>query len=126
MPLDPSQKGIGYKESAECYRTLHFLFVFRIRRTIRMQASAFPPCGESRGIPSLWRGAGRSPAVPSRLLCLQPHLTDDHLVIVALLGHQGFVIAALDDAALGEHKDLVGVADGGQPVGDQEGRPALH
>ena len=35
------------------------------------------------------------------------------------------VRAALDDAAAVEHHDLVGVADGRQPVGDRDRRPAL-
>jgi hypothetical protein len=35
------------------------------------------------------------------------------------------VVAGLDDAAMVEHDDLVGVADGGQPVGDGDGGAAL-
>ena len=34
--------------------------------------------------------------------------------------------APLDDAALIQNHDAVGIADGGQPVGDDENRPALH
>jgi hypothetical protein len=32
--------------------------------------------------------------------------------------------AGLDDTAVGDHRDLVGLGDGGQPVGDDDGGPA--
>src|SRR5699024_9951957 len=48
------------------------------------------------------------------------------LVILALFGDQFVVAAALDDAALFQDDDAVGVADGGQPVGDDEGGAAVH
>ena len=34
--------------------------------------------------------------------------------------------AALDDAAVFENQDHVGLPDGREPVGDDEGRPPLH
>src|SRR5699024_2130552 len=48
------------------------------------------------------------------------------LVILALFGDQFVVAAALDDAALLQDDDAVGVADGGQPVGDDKGGAAVH
>ncbi len=45
--------------------------------------------------------------------------------VVAVLGHQLFVAAALDDPAFLEDQDPVGMDDGGEPVGADEGGPAL-
>ena len=47
-------------------------------------------------------------------------------VIQALLGQQLLVAAPLHDPALFQDHDGVGVADGGEPVGDDEHRPACH
>ena len=44
--------------------------------------------------------------------------------ILAVLRQQLPMRAALDDLALVEDEDLVGVADGGQPVCDHHGGPA--
>ena len=48
------------------------------------------------------------------------------LVILALLFQQLVVCAALDDAAVVHDHDHIGVADGGQAVGDHEDRAAFH
>ena len=48
------------------------------------------------------------------------------LMAGALLGDQVFVGAALDDAAMVENHDAVGVRDRGQTVGDDEDGAALH
>ena len=48
------------------------------------------------------------------------------LVIAAALGEEVVVVAALDDAAIFQNEDRVGVADGGQAVGNDEDCPALH
>ena len=47
------------------------------------------------------------------------------VVVGALGGHQGVVVALFDDAALAHHQDGVGVADRGEPVRDHERRPPL-
>ena len=44
----------------------------------------------------------------------------------AALGDELVEGAGLDDAALVEHQDAVGVADRGEAVGDHEGGAALH
>ena len=46
--------------------------------------------------------------------------------IGAAAGDQRLVRPGLGDAARLHHDDQVGVADGGEPVGDDEGRAALH
>lgn len=48
-------------------------------------------------------------------------LEADHLGVVAVLSHQGLVISPLDDPAIPQDQDLVGVADGGQAVGNRDG-----
>ena len=48
------------------------------------------------------------------------------LVVPALLGDQLVVAAPLDDPALFQDHDAVGVLDGGEPVGDDEGGPPGH
>ena len=42
--------------------------------------------------------------------------------VEAVVGHQLFVGAPLDDAALLRHEDGVRVADGGEAMGDDDGR----
>ena len=48
------------------------------------------------------------------------------LIIHSFLRNQLFVGAALDNPAVIEHHDGVGVADGGKPVGDDKYLSALH
>ena len=48
------------------------------------------------------------------------------LVIAALEGEEVVVVAALDDLAVFQHHDGVGVSDGGEAVGDDEGGAVLH
>ena len=48
------------------------------------------------------------------------------LIILAVLGNQLVVRAALDDAALFEHHDAVAVAHGGKAVRDDKRGAALH
>ena len=48
------------------------------------------------------------------------------LVILALLGNQLVVAAALDDAALLQHHDAVCIADGGQAVRNDKDGAAVH
>src|SRR5512146_297242 len=52
-------------------------------------------------------------------------LAVDQRGVVAVLGHQLSVVAVLDDAALFEDQDAIGVDDRGEPVGDDERGPAL-
>jgi hypothetical protein len=46
--------------------------------------------------------------------------------VEAAAGEEFFVAAALDDAAALEDEDFVGVADGGDPVGDDETGAVFH
>ena len=48
------------------------------------------------------------------------------VVVAATEGVELVVVAALDDEALFDNKDLVGAADGGKAVRDDEGGAALH
>ena len=48
------------------------------------------------------------------------------LIIHTFLAEQFFVVAALDDAAMVQHHDGVGIAHGGEAVGDDEDGAALH
>ena len=48
------------------------------------------------------------------------------LVVLAALGDELVVRAALDDAPLLEHHDAVAVSDSRKPVGDDERRAPLH
>ena len=48
------------------------------------------------------------------------------LAVETALAQQLVVPAALDDAAALQHQDLVGRLHGAQPLGDDEGRAALH
>ena len=48
------------------------------------------------------------------------------LIVLALLGDQLVVAAALDDAAVLKDDDDIGVLDRGEPVGDDEDRPPAH
>ena len=59
-------------------------------------------------------------------LCLRDLIARVQLVIAALLGHQLFVVAALDDAALLHDHDGVGILNGRQPVRDDKYRAAFH
>ena len=62
--------------------------------------------------------------VRERRAVLDGELGAVELRIQAARRHQLGVFASLDDAALVEDQDLVGVADRGQAVGDHQGRPA--
>ena len=53
-------------------------------------------------------------------------LTGVELVVAAVLGQQILVVAPLDDLALLQDHDGLGVADGGEPVGDDEHGAARH
>ena len=77
--------------------------------------------------------AGAAPVAPVRLARrdrgLHVHLVEgavrllglaEHAGVQAAGGHQLVVLAALRDAAVIEHHDLVGQRDGGRPVGDDE------
>jgi hypothetical protein len=44
--------------------------------------------------------------------------------VAAVVGHQAGVIAGLDDVPVIQHRDLVGVAHGGEPVRDGDGEAA--
>ena len=57
---------------------------------------------------------------------LQFHRAGVQLVVLALLRDQLVMRATLDDVAMVEHHDHVGVAHGGQAVGDDEDRTSLH
>lgn len=48
------------------------------------------------------------------------------LIVAPMLGDQIRVVAALDDFTLLHHENRVGIADGGQPVRDDECRSPLH
>ncbi len=48
------------------------------------------------------------------------------VVVAAVQCVERFVGAAFDDASLLDDEDLVGAADRGEAVGDDEGRPSLH
>ena len=48
------------------------------------------------------------------------------LVVGALLGDQILVGATLDDAAVIQHHNAIGIAHGGEAVGNDEGGSALH
>ena len=50
----------------------------------------------------------------------------DKVVVDAVLFHQFIVCAALHDAPLVEHADLVGILDGREAVGHGDGRACLH
>ena len=56
----------------------------------------------------------------------RPKLAGVEVVIEALAGQQRFVGAVLDDLAVVNDQNLVGVADGAQAVGDDETGPAGH
>ena len=53
-------------------------------------------------------------------------LHGDEAMVQALLCHQFAVTASFHDAALIEHNDFIGVANGTQPVGYDQTRPTLH
>ena len=53
------------------------------------------------------------------------HLVHDQLVVDSLLGHQLIVRALLRHPALLEADDDVRSLDGGQAMGNDDGRPAL-
>ena len=57
---------------------------------------------------------------------LQLHRAGVQLVVLALLRDQLVMRTTLDDVAVVEHHDHVGIAHGGQAVGDDEDRTALH
>ncbi len=72
------------------------------------------PCGdEGDTAPS-----GRSEDLEPGLLALE--LDPVELGVVAAWGQQLVVAAPLDDAAVVEHQDDVGLPDGGQAVGDDQ------
>ena len=48
------------------------------------------------------------------------------LIILSFLRDQLIMAAALNDAALLQNRDAVGIADGGQTVGDDEDGAPLH
>ena len=53
-------------------------------------------------------------------------LHGDEAMVQALLCHQFVVAAGFHDAALIEHNDFIGVANGAQPMGHHQTRPTLH
>ena len=57
---------------------------------------------------------------------LQAVLASIEVVIAPAQGEQFSVIAALHNEAVFDHQDLVGTADGGETVGDDEGGSSLH
>ncbi len=57
---------------------------------------------------------------------LEAVLLGVELVVAAAELEQRLMRAALDDAAAFDHQDLIGAADGREPVGDDERRAALH
>src|SRR5262249_60874978 len=57
-------------------------------------------------------------------ILLEPVLLVVQLAVSAVDGEQFLMRAALDDLAVLEHQDLVGAADGREPVGDDEGGAA--
>ena len=57
---------------------------------------------------------------------LQLHRAGVQLVVLALLRDQLVMRTTLDDVAMVEHHDHIGIAHGGQAVGDDEDRTALH
>ena len=69
-------------------------------------------------MPIMPYGVSMFPSCQSPTLGLLPDL--DESPIQPALGHQLFMGAPLDDAAVLHHQDLIGVLDGGQPVGDGE------
>ena len=53
-------------------------------------------------------------------------LASVELVIFALLGKEFVVIALLDDASVVHHTDDVGIADGGETMGNDKGGTPFH
>ncbi len=51
-------------------------------------------------------------------------LGGNQIEIFAAFRHQFLVVPFLNDVALSQYHDLVGVPDGGQAMGNQNGRPA--
>lgn len=51
---------------------------------------------------------------PQPLTAVNPKLTRTQVVIEAALSQQGLMRAALDDLAVGDDHNLVGIADGDQ------------
>ena len=65
--------------------------------------------------------------MPPPIFCLfQLECAGVELIVGAPFGDELFVASALDDAAVVEDHDNVGVLDGGQTVRDDEHRAALH
>ena len=70
--------------------------------------------------------AGDDPLSLQRLLFYGLGLAAPHVGVDAVLHHQRHVRAALGDAALDQHDDLVGVDHGRQAMGDDDGRAAAR
>ena len=83
-------------------------------------------CSGNPGTPPLIGERLLRTAVESDGILLEFHGSGVELVVLALLGDELIVGAALDDVAVVEHHDHVGVAHGGQAVGDHEDGAALH
>ena len=83
-------------------------------------------CSGNPGTPPLIGERLLRTAVESDGILLEFHGSGVELVVLALLGDELVVGAALDDVAVVEHHDHVGVAHGGQAVGDHEDGAALH
>ena len=69
---------------------------------------------------------GRGALISIRAAFDRLDLQLDHLAIPAALVHQIGVRALLDDAAMVENDDAIGVHDGAEAVGDDEARPVGH
>lgn len=61
-----------------------------------------------------------------RLTAVNTKLTRIQVMIEAALAQQGFMCAALNDLAVIDDQNLVGIADGAQAVGDDEAGAPLH
>jgi len=72
------------------------------------------------------KNTGGGKAVPGLCILFQFKYTGIKLIIGALLGNEVIMGAPLDDPALVQHHDAVGIHDGGKAVGNDEDRAALH
>src|SRR5258707_145374 len=91
-------------------------------RLDRVEVASGTP-GAPRG-PADGRAAEPLPGGPAAGEHRQAGLGRGQLGVTAVAGQQARVVAGLDDAAVVQHDDLIGVADGGQPVRDGDGGAA--
>ena len=81
---------------------------------------------EKNGCVARVSGEYRSLKIPSDLLRYHILLMGPELGVVTVLGDEAFMSAAFDDFAAFEDDDLIGSADGGQAVCDDDHRAVCH